>query len=243
MKIQNRPLQRLGILPATPEIYLTQPHMRPVGSQSATERRCASSAYLVDGEELPLRAPSTAHHSAAQAQAPWASPQHKPYFSAARHAAACLAFVGVVVLVNSNPRDERATARPAMEARMRALENEAEAKVAAARAAELAAQVELAKIRALRGQAAGLPASAAAASTEVPQQQQQQQLRASHAESRRQAAVSISSAALAERFTALCTALAPAVALRPAPAPSLSARLAVEMSPWSWAGSTAKVRL
>ena len=48
-------------------------------------------------------------------------------------------------------------------------------------------------------------------------------------------------AATVARMTALCARLAPAVAVRPAPAGSLSAYLVVSLSPWRWADSAAEL--
>ena len=43
------------------------------------------------------------------------------------------------------------------------------------------------------------------------------------------------------RLNGICKTLAPAVAVRPAPLPALSSSLAVELSPWKWASSPARL--
>ena len=170
--------------------------------------------------------------------------ESRPKFGAWRHAGACLAFVGVIVLVTSSPRDDRASARPAMaSARMDAMLADAEAKVAVAKAAELKAQAELARIRALRKTEALPPSTQQATTmpTATVTGASAQQLQGEFAVAHHRLVASIEPPRLLSRFAALCAGLAPAVAVRPAPARSLSARLAAEFSPWQWADSPARL--
>ena len=180
--------------------------------------------------------------------------ESRPKFGAWRHAGACLAFVGVIVLVSSSPRDDRASARPAMaSARMDAMLADAEAKVAVAKAAELKAQAELARIRALRktealppsAQQATMPTASATTTASTigatVTGASAQQLQGEFAVAHHRLVASIEPPRLLSRFAALCAGLAPAVAVRPAPARSLSARVAAEFSPWQWADSPARL--
>lgn len=146
---------------------------------------------------------------------------------------------------------------------MKAMLAEAEAKVAAAKEAELRAQEELARIRAMREQAsvaaASDPSTVAAASmdhpstvaagnstheaprTEAASVWTSPQIESEYASTHDSFSRALLPAGLSARFTALCDSLAPAVAVRPAPARSLSAGAAVEMSPWQWADSPAQL--
>ena len=137
--------------------------------------------------------------------------ESRPKFGAWRHAGACLAFVGVIVLVTSSPRDDRASARPAMaSARMDAMLADAEAKVAVAKAAELKAQAELARIRALRKTEALPPSTQQATTmpTATVTGASAQQLQGEFAVAHHRLVASIEPPRLLSRFAALCAGLA-----------------------------------
>jgi hypothetical protein len=172
-----------------------------------------------------------------------------------RQYAALLAFVGLIILFCS-PSRPPARRAVALEAEHRRLLLEAEQRAQAAEKQAEQAALELQALRSKMGDGVGTAAAAATTLVSPPPPPAAAALSAALAST---LDCTTDAKVMAEdanatittygreygnrrRLGAICKNLAPAVAVRPAPAPkALSARLAVELSPWVWADSPAKL--
>jgi hypothetical protein len=148
--------------------------------------------------------------------------------------------------------DVRASASPARDAdkAARAAEMERELRLAAAereariaRAAEAKAQDELAALRErlARVQRVSGVGDAVGAAASIPSIVGAPEASARLQTESRFAPAALDSSHASSRLSTICLSLAPAVAVRPAPSGTLSARMVSQMSPWLWAGSSAEL--